>query len=154
MKKFALMAAGALIAVSGCKTFGRDFAEPVVTFKDVKVNGVGLTGGSVDVVLNVYNPNGYDLNATRMTYNLLVDSIPFGNGATAQRFVVQERDSAEVRLPLEFKWAGLSTAARELLNTGSVNYRVMGELTVGSPVGEFRIPYDRTGRFNSLGRAP
>lgn len=151
MRKIAVVVA-ALAAVSACSALGRNnFKEPVVTFKDVKVNGVGLTGGSIDIVLNVYNPNGYRLDATRMTYNLLVDSIPFGAGATDQRFVVQKEDSAEVRLPLEFKWDGISSAARELLNTGTVRYRVTGDITVGSPLGSFTIPYDRTGRFTALG---
>jgi hypothetical protein len=37
------------------------------------------------------------------------------------------------------------------MNTGAVNYRVLGDLTVGSSVGSVKIPYDRTGRFSTLG---
>jgi hypothetical protein len=36
------------------------------------------------------------------------------------------------------------------MNTGTVNYRVVGDLTVGSSVGTFTLPYDRTGRFSTL----
>jgi hypothetical protein len=32
-----------------------------------------------------------------------------------------------------------------------VNYRVLGDVTVGTPIGSFTIPYDRTGRFSTLG---
>jgi hypothetical protein len=36
------------------------------------------------------------------------------------------------------------------MNTGSVNYRVMGDVTVGTPLGNFTRPYDQTGRFSTL----
>ncbi|MGH7718826.1 MAG: LEA type 2 family protein [Gemmatimonadaceae bacterium] len=153
MRRLAVFAmAVAMVVGLGCRTFGAgSFVEPVVTFKNVKVNGVGLTGGSVDIVLGVYNPKRFDLDATKLTYRLLVDSIEVGRGATDSRFTVQDRDSTEVRLPLDFQWAGMSQAAREVLNRGTVPYRVMGEISVGSGLGSFTVPYDRSGRFSALG---
>ncbi len=140
-----------LVGVAACATFGRGaFQEPVVTLADVQVNGLGLTGGSLDVVLNVYNPNRYKLDATKLTYNVLVDSIPFGAGVADSRFTVEDNDSTKVRLPLSFTWAGVGQAGRDLVNTGVVNYRVKGELTVGTPAGVIHVPYDRTARFSSL----
>jgi len=47
----------------------------------VQVGGVGLTGGTLDVILSVYNPNGYRLDATRITYKVMVDSLDVGAGA-------------------------------------------------------------------------
>jgi LEA14-like dessication related protein len=110
-----------------------------------------MSGGSVDILLNVYNPNGFRLDATRMTYRLYVDTLPLGSGATDSNFSVPKGDSLIVRLPLTFNWAGVGQLGRQLLNTGSVNYRVAGDLTVGSSVGTFTLPYDRTGRFSTLG---
>ncbi|MGI9076481.1 MAG: LEA type 2 family protein [Gemmatimonadaceae bacterium] len=151
-KTIAFAAAAAIITGAGCKSLAtRTFAEPVVTFRDVKINGLGLTGGSLDINLSVYNPNGYDLDATRLTYKLWVDSLEFGTGAIDKRFTVQEKDSSIVALPLNFNWQGVGSAGRELLNTGSVNYRVTGDITVRSPLGNHTLPYDRTGRFSTLG---
>ncbi|HET7586068.1 MAG TPA: LEA type 2 family protein [Gemmatimonadaceae bacterium] len=141
----------ALVAIAACATFGRGaFQQPVVTLSDVQINGVGLTGGALDVVLNVYNPNGYRLDATKLTYEVLVDSVRFGTGVADSKFTVQDNDSTKVRLPLDFTWAGVGQAGRDLLNMGVVNYRVRGELTVGTPAGELRVPYDRTGRYSTL----
>jgi LEA14-like dessication related protein len=147
-----LVAALATVVGTGCATLGAlgGFREPVVTFKDVRINGLGVSGGSLDVVLNVYNPNGFKLDATRLTYKLMVDSVPFGAGALDHSFIVQKKDSTEVRLPVDFSYAGIGTAASQLMRTGSVNYRVLGDVTVATPVGNFTRPYDRTGRFNSL----
>ena len=67
MKKY--FAVAATLALAGCATLGLGgFKEPLVHFNDAKLRGLGLSGGSVDVVLSVYNPYGFDLNATRLTY--------------------------------------------------------------------------------------
>ncbi len=149
--KAALISAVALVSAS-CAGLGRgNFRDPVVTFKNVQVGGVGLTGGTIDVILSVYNPNGYRLDATRITYKVMVDSLDVGSGALDQHFTVQSNDSTDVVLPIRFNWNGLGAAGRELMNTGTIPYRVLGDLTVGSGVGDFTIQYDRTGNFNSLG---
>lgn len=155
MRKVALLAAVMVAGLlTACATFGRQaFEDPVVTLQNVRVNGIGLNGGSVDILLNVYNPNHYRLDATRITYKLFVDTIPLGTGATDSRFTVANGDSTQVPLPLSFTWGGIGQAARSLMSTGTVNYRVVGDLTVGSSVGTFTLPYDRTGRFSSLSGA-
>jgi LEA14-like dessication related protein len=147
----ALISAVALVSAS-CAGLGRgNFRDPVVTFKNVQVGGVGLTGGTIDIILSVYNPNGYRLDATRITYKVMVDSLDVGAGALDKHFTVQSNDSTDVVLPIHFNWNGLGAAGRELMNTGTIPYRVLGDLTVGSGVGDFTIQYDRTGNFNSLG---
>jgi len=141
----------AMIGAAGCATLGKaTFKEPVVHFQDARITGLGLNGGSLEVKLSLYNPNGFTLDGTRLTYKLMVDSVTFGTGALADRFTVQEKDSTIVTLPLQFTYAGVGAAGRQLMNTGAVNYRVLGDVTVGTPLGNFTRPYDQTGRFSTL----
>ena len=140
------------VAAGGCATLGRGaFKEPIVNFQEAKITGIGITGGSLEVKLSVYNPNGFRLDGTRLTYNVFVENVKLGDGALAEPFKVQEKDSTIVTLPLSFTYTGASEAARQLMNTGSVNYRVTGDLTVGTRLGNYTRPYDRTGRFSTLG---
>ena len=146
----------AVLAAVGCSALGHAaFKDPVVHLRDVRVRGVGLTGGSLDVLLSVYNPNHYRLDATRLTYkvNLAGDSITLANGAIDSKFTVNENDSSVVTVPVSFTYAGIGAAGRSLLNTGSVDYHVLGDVTVGSPVGSFTVPYTATGRFTTTGAA-
>ncbi len=142
-----------VIAIAtSCASFARGaFKEPVVNLKQVMVTGLGLTGGSVDVALSIYNPNGYKLQALAMTYQVDVDSTPLGNGSLDKLFVVQAGDSSIVHLPVSFTYAGLGAAGRSMLNAGAINYRVHGNFTVGTPVGNFTRPYDQKGRYSNLG---
>jgi len=145
--------AAAVIAAAGCSALGKQaFQQPIVRLQDVRVNGLGLNGGNLDVKLSVYNPNGYRMDATRMSYNVLVgDSVRFAQGTVDNRFTVNGNDSSVVTIPVNFTYTGIGAAGRQLLNTGGVNYHVSGEVTVGTVVGNFGVPYSATGRFNALG---
>jgi LEA14-like dessication related protein len=153
MRKSVMVAlAAATLGGAGCATMGLGgWTEPVVSLKNVRVNGLGLTGGSLEVQLSVYNPNRVPLDATQLTYNVWVDTVKFGSGQTDRRFTVGKGDSTVVSLPLDFSWNGLSSAARSLLNTGTVNYRVAGDIKVGSALGNFTVRYDQNGRYSTLG---
>ncbi len=146
------IAAVAVAALGGCASLGvGSFREPVVNFNDAKIRGLGLSGGSIDVVLSVYNPNRFDLNATRLSYKLMVEDREVGTGALNNAFKVRDNDSTYVTIPVDFTYAGLGSAGRELITKGTVNYRVTGDFTVSTPLGNFTRPYDQRGRFSSLG---
>src|SRR3569832_2133602 len=94
-----IVLATAAIVVAGCSTLGKAARrDPVVTLQDVKVTGVGLNGGSLDVVLNVENPNDFRLDATQLNYHVLVDTVPFAYGSTTQRFTVEGKKSQQVHI--------------------------------------------------------
>jgi len=149
-----IVAASAALAGGACSTLGKAaFKQPVVNLKDVRVRGLGVTGGSLDVLLSVYNPNHYRLDATRLTYRVMLagDSVLVANGAMDSRFTVQDNDSTTVTIPVSFSYAGIGAAGRSILNTGAVNYHVTGDVTVGSPVGNMTVPFSSQGRFTTTG---
>lgn len=156
MRRLMVGVTTAAMAVSaGCSTLGKAaFQQPVVNLKDVAVQGVGLTGGQLAVKLNVYNPNGYRLDATRLSYNVAVgDDVNLATGILDSQFTVQSGDSTTVTIPVSFTYAGIGAAGRQLLNSGAVPYRVRGDVTVGTVVGNFTVPYSSTGRFTAFGGA-
>jgi LEA14-like dessication related protein len=156
MRRVMIGAAAAAMALSaGCSMLGKAaFQQPVVNLRDVSVQGVGLTGGQLAVKLNVYNPNGYRLDATRLSYSVAVgDDVNLATGVLDSQFTVQSGDSTVVTIPVSFTYAGIGAAGRQLLNQGAVPYRVNGDVTVGTVVGNFTVPYSSTGRFTAFGGA-
>ena len=144
----------AVFAMSACATLGLGgFREPIVTFKDLKVRGLGLSGGSLDAYLNIYNPNGFKLDATRLTYNVKVGENQLGTGALDSRFTVQDKDSTTIRIPIDFTYQGIGAAGRQMMQSGSVPYTITGDVTVATPLGNFTRPYTGTGRFSAFGGA-
>lgn len=158
MRRLALGAATvAIAATAACSMLGSQaFQQPVVQLKDVAVQGIGLTGGQLAVRLNVYNPNRFRLDATRLSYNVIVGdnssaATNLATGTLDSRFTVQSGDSATVTIPVSFTYAGIGAAGRQMMNSGAVPYRVNGDVTVGTVIGNFTVPYSSTGRFSALG---
>jgi LEA14-like dessication related protein len=153
MRRLMFAAATAAVAIAaGCSALGKQaFQQPVIQLQDVRVNGLGLSGGNLDVKVSVYNPNGYRLDATRMTYSVIVgDSVQFATGAVDNRYSVDQNETKSITIPVNFTYNGVGSAGRQLLNTGGVNYRVLGDITVGTVIGNFTVPYSASGRFNAI----
>jgi LEA14-like dessication related protein len=129
------------------------FTQPVVTLRDVKLASTTFTGGTLDVTLNVYNPNPYDLDVSQMTYDVIVDSADVGSGRTAQRVLLKSRDSSLVHLPVDFTWSSATAAGRIFAANGFVLYEVKGEIKAATVVGAVTIPFDQRGRFRSLAQS-
>ena len=156
MRRLVLSAATvAIAATAACSALGRQaFQQPVVQLKDVAVQGIGLTGGQLAVRLNVYNPNGFRLDATRLSYAVNIgDNSPvnLATGTLDSRFTVNSGDSTTITIPVSFTYAGIGAAGRQLMQSGAVPYRVNGDVTVGTVVGNFTVPYSSTGRFTAFG---
>lgn len=139
-----------MATLAACSLVGRQFIEPVVTFKSARITGLGVTGGALEVELDIYNPNSYRLDGSRLTYTIMIDSVRFGDGEYNSKFQVDKGDTSTIVLPLRFDYAGIGTAGRQLMNTGVVEYRVLGDITFGTPLGNMTRPYDQKGRFSTL----
>ena len=62
-----------------CATLGRlSFTEPEVALQEIAVTGVGLTGGTFDLVFDVYNPNDYRIRSTRLEVGIDLEGRPIG----------------------------------------------------------------------------
>lgn len=155
MKARVWMVTLAVIAatVGGCASFGRAaFATPVVELKDVRFKGMGATGGSLDLILSVYNPNAYRLDARRVSYHLFVDTNQVAMGTIDKLVKLTEHAKTDVTLPVSFTFQQMLGAAAMLTRSGSVDYRVVGQVTVATPAGDVTRPYESKGRFDSLRR--
>jgi LEA14-like dessication related protein len=145
-------AVGLALLLSGarCSQFAGAFEKPQLQFRGLRVNSVGLEGASLEILVDVYNPNAYRLGVEHFSYDLAIEDVHWGLGATSYPIAVEARNSATVRLPLDVSWSRLGAAGREALRTGNVNYGVSGEMTIGTALGDARVPYSKSGRFSIL----
>jgi LEA14-like dessication related protein len=142
---------GLAVSAASCAGFLRhEFGTPVVELKDVRVKGIGIEGGSLDLVLDVYNPNNYRLDASHLTYTLFVDTSAIATGEINKLVTLETKKKSEVILPVTFNTRELMGMAQALTRTGSLDYTVKGEMTVATPFGNFTRPYMGNGRFDSL----
>jgi LEA14-like dessication related protein len=138
------VAATALLA--GCAGLPVGLENPDVHLERAVVRGVGLTGGTMDLIVGVYNPNHFDLAGTRLQVGFDVEQSHVGDVTYDSKFQMQQGDTTALTLPLQFTWSGLADAARTALRSGELPYTLKGQLSVETPVGEQTIPFTREGR--------
>lgn len=149
--RFAIALISIALAGARCSNLAGVFEKPELQFRGLRVNSIGFDGASLDILVDVYNPNSYRLPLQRFSYDLAIENVHWGLGSTDAPLALEARNSATVRLPLEVSWSRLGDVGRQALQTGSVNYGVSGEITVGTSLGDVRVPYSKSGRFSILG---
>jgi LEA14-like dessication related protein len=144
-----LLAILPVFALAACGSLAeRAFTRPTIVVRGVKVRSVGLTGGSIEVSLQISNPNPYPVPVQRATYIFaLADSTEVGRGESAAAFTLPAHDSTVVQLPVDVSWQGLRAAARDAARDGTVDYRLKGSVTLDTPVGNPSVPFEAVGRF-------
>ena len=145
---FAIAGLALVLAGARCSNLAGIFEKPDLQFRGLRVNSIGYDGASLDILVDVYNPNSYRLPLQRFSYDLAIENVHWGLGTTDTPLAVEARNSATVRLPLQVSWSRLGDVGRQALQTGSVNYGVSGEIVVGTSLGDVRVPYSKSGRFS------
>jgi LEA14-like dessication related protein len=136
------------------------FKQPQVTLESVQIGGLGLTGGTLMVQLEIINPNRFALNANQLDYDLALRDprepndtvwVDFASGIYDVPFTVAAGDTGRVQIPIEFSYAGIGSAANALLRSGTVTYRASGEVDVRTPLGSYGVPFNRRGTVSLMG---
>lgn len=149
--KRALTLALVALSVAACASLGRSvFATPTVELKDIRMKAIGMQGGSMDIILNVTNPNDFRLDATHLTYNLYVDTIKVAFGEIHKTATLEPHKKNEVIVPVSFSMQELIRATQLFSRTGGVDYHVNGEVTATTPGGSFTRPYSGVGHFDNI----
>lgn len=146
-RRWGLMPLVVLLLLPACAAV---FEQPEVELAGIRLAGLGISGGTVVVRLNVANPNGYALDASGLTYDVDLqtrdgdDWLNLADGTFQDAVRVEAHDSASVEIPVAFSYGGLGSALRSLMDYGTVRYRIQGRIAVRSPMRR-EIPYNHAG---------
>jgi LEA14-like dessication related protein len=146
-----VLLAAAALPLNGCQTLARQaFANPVVEVTDVRVRSIGLMGGTLDVVLDIYNPNEYRLDAEKISYNFFVDTTRVVSGELDRLLTLEQKGRLSLTVPVTFGFNEMAIAMNEYLTKGALDYRVTGQFTIVTTFGRITRPYSGTGRVEGM----
>jgi LEA14-like dessication related protein len=137
----------AVLLLAGCATIrsALNFQEPQVELQEINITGMGLTGGTLDLVFDVYNPNEYRLRSTRLEMGVDLEGTHFGDALIDRPLDLSPTNHSRVVMPLRFEWAGVGAAARGLLTRQALKYVVRGAVLLDTPLGEKRVQLSGAG---------
>ena len=132
---------------SGCATVQQlGFERPDFDLTSVRIDGLGLTGGSLTLLIDVDNHNAYDLRTGQIDMAIDFEGTRFGEAFLDGSTRFGSQTVTPIELPLSFNWAGVGAGARALLERGAIGYTLATKLTVDTPLGA--RPIEMTTRGN------
>ena len=129
--------ATAVILLAGCATIRQiaSFERPGFEVERIEVTGLGFQGGSFTLVLDVTNPNAYDLPTTRFNVSIDLEDTHFGSVDVDNAPTLTKNAITTVVVPVQFTWGGVGAGARGLLLRGAVRYLVNTRVELDTPLG-------------------
>src|SRR5690348_11673685 len=123
-----------------CATLGRlSFTEPELQLQEINVTGVGLTGGTFELVFDVYNPNDYRIRSTRLEVGVDLEGTHFGDALLERPLDLSPTNHSRVVVPVRFEWAGVAAGTKALITRRSVAYGITGAVLLDTPIGDKRV---------------
>ena len=135
-----------LLSSTACSGIGNNFKQPEIQLDHAVVRGIGLSGGNLDLVVKVENPNNFRLQGTRLEMGVEVEGQHLGDITYDDDFSVAENGTTTLTLPLRFGWAGVGSAVRAALGYGDLPYKMKGQAQIRTPWGRAEVPFTREGR--------
>jgi len=125
---------------------------PTVSMKDISVESLSLSGAELAVDFRIDNPNGFGMEFNTLDYNLKINSDRWASGTAMQGTWVKANAVSELRIPISLDIGQVGMSAYRLLSgSGSVNYRVDGNISVNALhelLGTADIAFDRSGSIS------
>ncbi len=132
-------------AAWGCGLLG-SFERPTLTLQTVRLAALGLSGGRLDLVLDVHNPNGFEIRSTRLEAELELEGTRFGDATLDRDVVLAPGAHTTVEIPLTFTWEGVGAGARALLQRGELAYTLDTRMFARFPGGDRPVAVKLNGR--------
>ena len=131
-----------LVFLTGCSLV---YTKPTVTFREVKVIDVDSKGMSLNLLLNVNNPNSYDITLDGYKYSFTILDLPLGTGEKKEVVQFPGRKATDIQVPVRVTYGNLLDIIMKLPNPTSIPYQLEAGLDIVTPVGTLNFPVTTSG---------
>ena len=116
------------ITVSSCATLRNvlSFTKPDVALQEIDLTGIGMTGGTMDLIFDVYNPNDYRLRSTRLEVALALAGTDFGEALIDKPLDLSPQNHSRVVMPVRLRGRGWARRPAHCCNRKNCPIRLPG----------------------------
>lgn len=128
--------------------------RPSISLNNFSVDKLSLNGADLSIELNVENPNSFQLQMTRLAYNLQINGLESISGLMTEEINLAEGSSKNIKLPVSISFLNAGMSAYRILNGDeNLDYKLSGSTTIGSDLPYFELSsfdFDKTGSVDIL----
>ena len=131
-----------MLFLSGCSLF---FTKPTVTFRELKLVDIDSKGMSLSLMLNVNNPNSYDITLDGYSYSFNILDLPLATGEKRQAVIFPGQKATDVQVPMRVTYGNVLDIVMKRPNPASIPYQLAAGLDIATPVGTLNFPVTTNG---------
>lgn len=152
-KTLILLLTALLLQTAACSALKQAdlWKDPKVSLANAKVTALNFEGASLDVVLDVLNPNKFDISYGALEYAVDIEQARLFAGKLDQSGKLGAGKTQQITVPLSFKFADIMSILDQAGGADSLNYGLSGGLYFNIPVaGQVKIPLKTEGTLPML----
>ena len=137
-------ATATLLLLSACASL----QPPTAEVQRITSPRLGPTGGELEVVFALRNPNDHDLMVERFDYDLVLDGRRVGHGYLADPVRLRGHGEVRLRSRAELGYFSSPEAIRRVLDRRQVDARARGHFYVREQGHTRKLPFDSRARVD------
>jgi len=132
---------------AGCANVPQDMQAPEVRLADIELQpGSGVLEQSMLLVLNVRNPNDFDIPLDGMRFDLEMNGRHFAKGLSNQSATIPRLGERRVTATASTNMVRVIEQMMRMARTGGIAYRLTGDALIGG-LGDRTVPFETQGDF-------
>jgi LEA14-like dessication related protein len=140
-----LCALVALLCNSGCAALVK---EPHITVQATDVVSVDTGGFDIELLVEVTNPNSFDITLHGYTFDLQVLAVPFASGGLHKAVRFPAGETISTRLPFRVHHNELLGIIKRKPDLDRIPYELNARLAIDTPLGEHTVPISKKDTFS------
>jgi len=115
-----------------------------ITLQEVQIQSFSLSGASLKLFLNMYNPNDITTTLDRADYEIWFNENSLGTGIIDKRVDIPPLESRTVDTDFSLSFAGVGQSVISALTEDEMTWRISGIAYYDTIFGPIEIPFDIT----------
>jgi len=133
------------VMLPGCASLVQ---APRVTLRETSMVGLDTSGIDIEFLLEISNPNPFDLSLLGYTFDLQVLALPLSTGGKQETILFPAGKETGMRLPVRLKFADLLKIVNRSPDPDKIPYQLNTMLRLKTPLGEMSVPVEKSALLN------
>lgn len=135
------------IILTGCSSLLEKIVkDPKIKLERVDVRETNLKGAHLAFILEIENPNDYEIKVDQVDYKVFLGEDFFAEAKTPKPVTIAANKNQQVELPLPIEYSKVLSGLKGLLLGEKVSYRIEGKVKLAF-LG-LDIPFHEKGQFD------
>lgn len=127
---------------------------PSIAIKNLSIDNVSLTNATVNVELEVDNPNAFGVDLRKLNYDLAVNGKQWAKSSSSDVGKITKKGKSTISIPVKLDFATMGMALyKTLTSSNPMDYQLQGDMTLDTTLPLLKnvnVPINKTGSIRAM----